>query len=161
MNGKFVSRKGDINVKSTGEYVQGVCTQIENEDGKIIVDNKVNKLLVNTTGSSKVEVTYREIKGGLDDPKDVFQHKVNLGKYSSAIIYMPTANYKTPFKFKAKGNISGEISGLTSEYEGDEVKSSDDFQFFPSASEESQAECQKSCYFEFLGTIEFRGYINR
>ena len=50
---------------------------------------------------------------------------------------------------------------LTSEYEGDEVRSSDNYQYFPSASVQSQAECQKSCYFEFLGTIEFRGYINR
>ena len=74
---------------------------------------------------------------------------------------MPTTNYKTPFKFKAKGNISGEISGLISEYEGGEVKSSEDFQFFPSASEEFKAECQKSCYFEFYGTIVFKGYINR
>ena len=160
-NGKFVSRKGNINVRSTGDYVQGAYTQIENEDGQINVDNKINRLLVTTTGSSKVEITFREIKGGLEDPNDVFQHKVNLSNYSSAIVYMPTANYKTPFKFKAKGNISGEISGLTSVYEGDEVKSSDDFQFFPSASAESQTECQKSCYFEFYGTIEFKGYINR
>ena len=127
----------------------------------IVDDNKINRLLITTTGSSKVEITYREIKGGLEDPSHVFQHKVNLSANSSAVVYMPTANYNTPFKFKAKGNISGEISGLTTEYEGAEVKSSDDFQFFPSASEESQSECRKSCYFEFYGTIVFKGYINR
>jgi len=160
-NARFISKKGNIDVKSTGDYIQGVYTQIDNVDGEIIADNKINRLIVNTTGSSKVTVTYREIKGGLENPEDVFQHKVNLSNYSSATIYMPTTNYKTPFKFIAKGNISGEISGLISEYEGGEVKSSDDFQFFPSASAEFQAECQKSCYFEFLGTIVFKGYVNR
>lgn len=159
-NGKFESRKGNITVKSTGDYVQGAYTEIRNEDGKINVDNKINKLLVTTTGSSKVNITYREIKGGLTNPAHVFQHKVNLGSNSSAIIYMPTANYNTPFMFKAKGNISGEISGLTTEYEGSEVKSSDDFQFYPSASEDSKAKCMESCYFEFYGTIVFKGYIN-
>lgn len=161
MNGKFVSRKGNIDVKSIGEYQKGIRTEIQNEDGAINVDNKINQLIVKTTGMSKVTVTYREIKGGLTNIEDVFQHKVTLGQYSSAIVYMPTANYNTPFKFKAKGNISGEISGLISEYEGDEVRTSDEYQFFPSASKETQELCKESCYFDFLGTIEFRGYINK
>ena len=156
-NGKFVSTRGNINVKSTGDYKQGVYTSIENTDGSIVVDNKVNKLLVKTYGSSKVEIKYREIKGGLD-PNKVFQHKVNLANSSSATVYMPTVNYNTPFKFIAKGNISGEISGLVPEYGGDKVKSSDDFQYFPEKSMKDQ--CMTSCYFEFLGTIYFQGYLN-
>ena len=156
-NGKFVSKRGNINVKSTGDYRQGVYTSIENTDGSIVVDNKVNRLLVKTYGSSKVEIKYREIKGGLD-PVNVFQHKVNLADSSSATVYMPTVNYNTPFKFIAKGNISGEISGLVPEYGGDKVKSSDDFQYFPEKSVKD--ECMTSCYFEFLGTIYFQGYLN-
>lgn len=159
-NGRFISTKGNIDVKSTGDYIQGVYTEIENTDGKINVENKVNKLLVKTYGSSKVEITYKEIKGGLTNPLDVFQHKVELYKSSSAIIYMPTQNYNTPFKFKAKGNIDGEISGLIPEYGGDRVKSSDDFQYFPKASQENELLCRQSCYFEFLGTILFKGYLN-
>lgn len=159
-NGRFVSVRGNINVKGTGDYIQGVYTQIENTEGSITVDNKVNRLLVTTYGSSKVEITYREIKGGLTNPLDVFQHKVKLNDHGSAIIYMPTQNYKTPFKFLAKGNISGEISGLIPEYGGDKVKSSDDFQYFPSASSENEELCRQSCYFEFYGTIVFRGYLN-
>ena len=159
-NGRFVSVRGNINVKGTGDYIQGVYTQIENTEGSITVDNKVNRLLVTTYGSSKVEITYREIKGGLTNPFDVFQHKVKLNDHGSAIIYMPTQNYKTPFKFLAKGNISGEISGLIPEYGGDKVKSSDDFQYFPSASSENEELCRQSCYFEFYGTIVFRGYLN-
>ena len=156
-NGKFVSRKGNISVVSNGEYEDGIYTQIENEDGQINVDNKVNKLLVKTTGTSKVEITFREIKGGLDK---VFQHMINIGAYSSAIVYMPTTNYKTPFKFRASGNISGEISGLTNEYEGDEVISSDEYQIYPSSA--AQEAAQSSCYFDFIGgTIEFRGYLNK
>ena len=73
---------------------------------------------------------------------------------------MPTQNYNTPFKFIAKGDISGEISGLIPEYGGDKVKSSDDFQYFPSASKENEELCRQSCYFEFYGTIVFRGYLN-
>ena len=160
MNGIFISRKGNINVKSTGDYVQGVYTQIENVDGQVTVDNKINRLLVVTTGSSKSTITFREIKGGLTDPLDVFQHKINIGGQGSAVVYMPTVNYNTPFKFIAKGNISGEISGLVPEYEGDKVQSSDDFQYFPTASETTKEECQKSCYFEFIGTINFKGYLN-
>ena len=159
-NGRFISKRGNIDVKSTGEYKQGVYTQIENTEGSITVDNKINRLLVTTYGSSRVEITYREIKGSLTNPLDVFQHKVSLNKYSTATIYMPTQNYNTPFKFIAKGDISGEISGLIPEYGGDKVKSSDDFQYFPSASKENEELCRQSCYFEFYGTIVFRGYLN-
>ncbi len=159
-NARFVSTKGDINVKSKGEYIQGVYTQIENTDGEIVVENKVNKLLVTTYGSSAVEITYKEIKGELNE-NDVFQHKVNLHKDSSAIIYMPTKNYQTPFKFKAQGNISGEISGLVPEYGGDKVQASENYQYFPTASSENEELCKQSCFFDFIGgTIHFTGYLN-
>lgn len=159
-NGKFVSKKGNITVNSTGDYVHGVYTEIHNQDGRINVENKINKLLVTTTGSSKVKITYLEIKGGIENPAHVFQHKVNLGPYSSAMVFMPTSNHNTPYKYKAKGNVSGIISGLVSEYEGSKVVSSDEFQYFPSASESSKVQSMKSCYFEFYGTIVFNGYNN-
>ena len=72
---------------------------------------------------------------------------------------MPTDNYNTPYMFKAKGEITGEISGLFNKYAGDEVLSSDEYQFFPSASEDNKALCKKSCFFEFLGKIQFKGFL--
>ena len=159
-SGKFVSKRGDINVKSTGEYSQGVLTQIENTEGKIKVDNKVNKLLVTTYGSSNVDITFRVIKGEFD-PKDTFKHIIKIHKDGNAVVYIPTVNYKTPFMFLAKGNISGEISGLVPEYEGDKVQSRDTYQYFPVASEGSKKKCENSCVFEFIGgTINFQGYQN-
>lgn len=159
-NARFVSTKGDIDVKSKGDYEQGVYTQIENTDGAIVVENKVNELLVTTYGASSVEITYKEIKGELNE-NDVFIHKVNLHKDSSAIIYMPTKNYQTPFKFKAQGNISGEISGLVPEYGGDKVQASENYQYFPTASFENEELCEQSCFFDFIGgTIHFTGYLN-
>lgn len=160
-SGKFVSKRGNIDVKSIGEYSQNVLTQIENTEGSIKVDNKINKLLVTTYGSSKVDITFRVIKGGFEDPKDTFKHIIKIHKDGSATVYMPTVNYNTPFMFLAKGNISGEISGLVPEYEGDKVQSRDTYQYFPSASENSKKECEKSCVFEFIGgTINFQGYQN-
>lgn len=157
---RFVSTRGDIEVYGTGDYIQGVSTVIENTDGKIYVENKINQLLVKTYGSSKVEITYKEIKGGLTNVMDVFQHKVDLYKNSSAVIYMPTQNYDTPFKFIAKGNIDGVISGLIPEYGGDNVKSSEEFQYFPSAAFKDDEKCRQSCYFEFYGTITFASWLN-
>lgn len=160
-SGKFVSVRGNIDVKNTGDYIKNVYTEIENTEGSIKVDNKINKLLIKTYGSSKCEVTFREIKSGFANPNDVFQHKVDLYKNSSAVVYFPRANYQ-PFKFRAMGNISGYISGFNSgQEEGSKVYSSKDYQYFPSSSKESQEECQKSCYFEFLGTIEFKIYVER
>lgn len=159
-NGRFISTRGNITIKNTGEYSQGVYTQVENTEGNITVDNKINRLLVKTYGGSKVDITYREIKGGLTNPYDVFEHKVDLHSNSSAIIYIPAHNYNTPFKFIAKGNIDGEISGLIPLYGGDKVKSSDDFQYYPSASKENEELCRQSCYFEFYGTILFRPLPN-
>lgn len=159
-NGIFTSKRGNINVKNTGEYEDKVYTKIVNEDGDINVDNNINKLLLETTGKSRVSVIFRQIKGELIDPNKVYEHRVIIGTYSSATVYLPTINFNTPFKFKAYGNISGEISGLIPEYEGNTVKSSEDYQFFPRASEEYKEACQRSCYFEFFGTITFKGYQN-
>lgn len=154
-NAKFVSIRGNINVKSTGEYKQGVYTTIENTEGAIVVDNKVNKLLVNTYGSSKVEIKYREIKSGLTDPNDVFQHRVVLADSSSAIVYIPTNQYSIAFEFIAKGNVSGSISGL---YGGIDVKSSDNPQYYPN--ETMKEHSQTTCRFYFKGTINFHGHNN-
>lgn len=157
-NGIFTSKRGNINVKSTSEYEDKLKTKIINEDGEINVDNKINKLLIETTGKSKVSVIFREIKGGLSEDQ-AFQHRVIIADNGHATVYLPTINL-TPFKFKALGNITGEISGLVPEYEGNKVKSSEKDQFFPKASEENIEECRKSCYFEFLGNIHFAGYQN-
>lgn len=159
-NGIFTSKRGNINVKNTGEYEDRVYTKIVNEDGEINVDNNINKLLVETTGKSKAIIIFRQIKGGIIDPNQVFEHRVNISNYGSASVYLPAINFNTPFKFKAYGNISGEISGLTPEYEGNTVKSSEDYQYYPIASEENKELCQQSCYFEFYGTITFKGYQN-
>lgn len=157
---KFVSIRGNINVKSTGEYIQNAYTEIENTEGQVNVDNKINKLLLKTYGSSKCEITFREIKGGLTNPLDVFQHKIDIHKYGSALVLMPTVNYNTPFKFKAKGDISGRFSGVSAGNIGGEIYSSDEYQYYPQDSEASKEASKQSCYFEFYGTIRFEGYNN-
>ncbi len=154
-NAKFVSSKGNITVVGTGDYVDRVYTEIRNKDGNVSVQNKVNRLLVETTGKSTVTVVFDQIKGGLDVDK-TFQHiiKVNpsLGK---CVAYLP-ANITEPFKFMAKGIISGEISGLVNEYEGYNVMASDEYQYYPNV--ESQDLTVNSCYFLFDGKIHFVGY---
>lgn len=160
-NGIFTSKRGLIKVKNTGEYEDKVYTKIVSEDGDIDVDNNINKLIVETTGKARAAIVFRQIKGEILDPLKVFEHKVNIGSSGSAIIFLPAINYKTPYKFKAYGNISGEISGFTPEYEGNTVKSSEDYQYYPKASEEYKEKCQQSCYFSFYGTINIRGYQNQ
>ena len=142
--GNFTSDKGDITVNNHSEYNSGFYTEIKNVDGKVVVYNKVNRLLLTTTGRSNVEVTFGEIKEG-----EIFQHKINTSTQGSCVVYMPTVNVP-PYKFVAKGIISGEI--------GVSISASENDQFYPSLTYKNQAVLNAS--FEFIGRITFKSYSN-
>lgn len=156
-NGKFTSTSGDIDVKSLAEYEDKVYTSIINTDGKVVVDNLVNKLLIETYGRSNVSVTFRQIKTGLNI-ENVFRHVVKINKLGKCEVYLP-ALIKEPFRFIAKGNISGEIAALVTEYgTGNKVESREEYQYYPNV--EQQGLTVNSCEFLFDGTIHFNGYQN-
>ncbi|MBE5738249.1 MAG: hypothetical protein E7354_00740 [Clostridiales bacterium] len=156
-NATFTSKRGNIVVNSTGEYEQGLVTHIENVDGNIEVINKVNKLRIKTLGSSKVTVTFEEVKNSLT-AATTFEHSVQLHDKGSAVVYLP-AIISEPFKFKATGNISGSISGLGNEdYMGNTVVADEDYQYYPNNSQTNIDKSSLSCYFLFHGTIEFKSY---
>lgn len=145
--GRFTNDKGEINVKSVGEFVDEYYTQINSVDGDVKVYNKINRLLLTTTGRADVDITFGRIK-----ENKVFQHKVNTSTQGSCVVYMPTNTPDgTPlpaYAFLAKGIISGEI--------GIVINASEKRQYFPNST--YQAEAVNNCCFEFVGRIEFRGY---
>lgn len=153
-NGTFESVKGNIKVNSTSDYIKGVTTNIKNRDGEIEVVNKENKLLVNTTGKSKVKVSFQHIKGNLN-PNDSYRHTINIDKQGKCTVYMPTV-YDVAYTFIAKGDITGSIRGLNGAGGIDRVQSSDEPQFYPDSThaEDSKTTVQ----FLFSGTIHFEGY---
>ncbi len=155
-NGIFISEKGDIKVIDKGDYVDGYYTKINNITGSVDADININKLLLQTTGRSKVSVTFREVKTGLT-PETTFQHQVKIGEGGSCTVYLNPIISK-PFKFIASGEISGEISGITLEYEGYNVQSREGYQYYPSVNEKYRADTE-SAYFLFLGKIHFTSYL--
>lgn len=159
-SGKFTSRKGNIDVKNTGDYVDGVYTEIKNTDGNINVDNKINHLIIRTTGRSNVSVIYREVKSGLN-LSNIFKHIVEINSQGRCNVYLP-AIITTPFRFKATGNINGEITGLVPEYGGTKVQSSEDYQYYPNVDIKDDFEQDRidSCEFSFTGNITFNSYQN-
>ncbi len=153
-SGVFKSKRGNIKVNSTGDYEQNIDTYIENVEGNISVVNKVNKLRIKTLGSSKVSVTFEEIKDGLSQP---FRHSIELDESGSGEVFMPTSASKIiPFKFTAKGNISGTLWGMTNSEGNASVVQKDTVQYYPS--EDYKTACDSSCEFVFNGTIEFKQY---
>lgn len=156
-NGSFTSKRGNILVNSTSDYMDKVVTYIENVDGNITVVNKVNKLRIKTLGSSKVTVTFEEVKSGLAADK-TYEHAVELHDKGSAVVYLP-AIISDPFKFMATGNISGSISGLGNEdYMGNTVVAKEEYQYYPNNAQSNQDNSKFSVYFKFHGTIEFKSY---
>ena len=156
-NGSFTSKRGNILVNSTGDYMDKVVTYIENVDGNIEVVNKVNKLRIKTLGSSKVTVTFEEVKSGLAADM-TYEHAVLLHEKSSAVVYLP-AIISNPFMFTATGNISGSISGLGNEnYMGNTVVADEEPQYYPNNAQININASEHSVYFLFDGTIEFKSY---
>lgn len=145
--GRFTNVKGEIEVNSMGEFADEYYTQINSVDGDIKIYNKINRLLLTTTGRADVDITFGRIK-----EDKVFQHKVNTSTQGSCIVYMPTNTPDgTPlpaYGFLAKGIISGEI--------GIVITASEKRQYFPNST--YQAEAVNNCCFEFIGRIEFKGY---
>ncbi len=163
--GIFTSKKGNITVNSTGDYEHGIYTQIENVDGKITIVNKANKLRLKTLGSSSVTVTFEQVVTGLNPgteqvPGTTFEHSIVLHEKGSGVVYLPSSHsIRCAFKFMAKGNISGSISGLVDIYEGSAVVAKDTYQYYPDNSETSITGSTETCYFLFDGTIELRSYV--
>lgn len=145
----FVSHSGDINISNNSELQSDISTTVTATNGNIKVSNRINKLTLQTKGDAVVDITFKEIA------TISFEHKVVLNSGSSAVVYLPANNYNTPFMFIAKGNISGQISGVNS---GLYVTSSDDPQYFPTSSDDVIEECKNNCSFIFNGTINFKGY---
>ncbi len=158
-NGTFVSKRGNIEVNSTSEYNDGYETYIENVNGEITIINRINKLRIETLGSSKVTVTFEKIKSGLA-PDKVFEHSIKLNDKGSGKIYLPSGDTTVPaYEFTATGNISGTIKGLnTGDATGSSVTAKDTPQYYPDDSETSKNEAVSSCRFKFHGTIELEGY---
>lgn len=159
-NGTFVSKRGDIEVNSTSEYVDGYETYIENVNGNISIVNRINKLRIETLGSSKVTVTFEKVKSGLASNK-VYEHSIKLNDKGSGKIYLPSGDTSVPaYEFTATGNISGTIKGInTGNATGSSVTAKDTPQYYPDESEEHKNEAITSCRFKFHGTIELIGYF--
>ena len=142
--GKFSSNRGDINVYSCGDFNEEYYTEISNVDGNVKVKNHINRLIVTTSGRSNVVVVFGKVK-----TDSVFQHKINTNTNASCVVYMPTVGV-APYRFIAKGIISGEIGG--------KVSASETEQIYPSSSTENKAAALKNCSFAFIGKIEFKAH---
>ena len=98
----------------------------------------------------------REVKTGLT-AETTFQHRVIIGEGGSCVVYLnPIVEH--PFKFIAQGEISGEISGITLEYDGYNIQSRDEYQYYPSVESKYRAD-NESAYFLFTGKIHFESYM--
>lgn len=159
-NGTFVSKRGNITVNSTSDYVNGYCTLIENVNGNVSVVNKINKIRIKTLGSSKVTVTFENVKNNLSSDK-VFEHSIELDDKSSGKVYLPSGDSSVPaYEFTATGNISGTIKGInTGDATGSSVTAKDTPQYYPSEKVYTDSNGASSCKFKFHGTIELVGYF--
>jgi len=147
-SGWFASNRGNIEVSSVSDYVKEYHTTISNVDGNIKVYNKINLLKVDTTGRSKVEVTFGQVKTGME-LGEAFQHSVKIKAGGSGIIWMPQLSGDDCYKFVAKGNISGDIGSI-------EIEASNSDQYYPNENYKAQTIYNASFYFE--GTIVFKSY---
>ncbi|MGN0961401.1 MAG: DUF4097 family beta strand repeat-containing protein [Christensenellales bacterium] len=153
--GKFESKRGDIEVSSNSDYVDGYYSEIINEDGNIKVYNEINRLLVNTTGRSNVEVIFGRIKAGFESVEKVFQHQIITSTQGNCVVHIPTLN-TVYFKFKAIGIISGEIASFENDNTYYKVEASELDQYYPNASYKDETILNAS--FLFNGKIELKGY---
>lgn len=154
-SGNFESKRGNINVTSKSEYNKDYRTLIKNVDGNVTVVNKINHLIVRTTGRSTLHITFNEIKEGFESIEEAFQHQVDVGEnVLSCTVFIPTAPIVS-FRFKAIGSVSGEIAGF-----GDggfyEVEESEQEQYYPG--EDSKESSMNNAHFLFSGKIVLKGH---
>lgn len=143
-SGTFKSEKGNMDLKSTSDYVAGYFTEIENKDGNINLENKANKLYLKTTGYSNVYLKFLTIA-----PSASVEHVVSVDKdMGKADIQMPIN--AGAFKFQATGNVSGEM--------GDNVEAKNEWQYFPNNSDENVELAENAASFRFTGNIIFHGW---
>lgn len=156
-SGKFTSVKGDIIVNSTSDYVDGYSTKIENVDGLVDVENKINLLEVKTTGRSKVKVKFGVVKDGFKSEQEAFEHKIITNKTEGSCEVLIPTDKTVYFKFTAKGNISGEISGFNGDNNYYKVEASDNPQYFPNSDYANEENTKLNASFWFEGKIKFIG----
>lgn len=154
-SGKFTSKKGNITVESKSDYASDISTEINNEDGKVIVYNEINLLTINTNGKSRVEVVFRKIKSGFTSVNNAFQHQIKVKGTGSGFVRIPTLD-TIPFMFVATGQISGELAGFTNDNNYSSVESKATEQYYPNSSRKSETTLNASFLFE--GKIELAGY---
>lgn len=163
-SGTFTSKKGNITVTSKVEnestdFTKGYSTEINNVDGKVIVDNAGNPLIINTTGKSRVEVVFRKIVTGLDsDDAQYFKHQIKIKGTGSGFVRIPTLNVPA-FMFEATGGVYGELSGFENNnntHTKEDNMDSDSPQYYPNSTKKDEASTSASFLFE--GKIELAGY---
>ena len=155
-SGNFVSEQGEIRVESAGDYEHGRVTKIKSKDGNVFVINKVNQLNLNITGTAKAEIKFTTIKTGLTDAT-TYQNTIKTGTHGRCELYLPvrSVNDDLYFKFTAKGNITGALSGLEGEYleHGMNVVSKDEPQYYPN--KDAEVLWFTCCSFYCEGNIHF------
>lgn len=139
-SGAFYSKRGNITVKSTSEFISGVNTIIQNESGSVDIDNMENKVDILLKGKGVLKAVFRK------NTENAIEHKINISNSSSANIYIAAKGY---FKLKAVGVISGEIGeSLTN------IVSNNSYVYFPKDADSSLFE--NKCSYEVLGgTVKF------
>lgn len=141
-SGKFINNRGDINVYSRADYIEGCVTEILNVDGNIKVKNEINRLILTTTGRSKAEVVFGKIKDNLTNR---FSHKIDCSTNGSCIVYFPTVNISA-FEYTAGGIIDGDLESGTG------------VQYFPNSSADNIQTAQSTAKFTFTGKITIKGH---
>lgn len=152
-SGTFSSKKGNIKVNSRSEYYKGCATDISNEDGKVEVYNYTNRLTINTTGKSRVEVTFGKIQSGFDSVTDTYQHQIRIKGQGSGLVQIPTLN-TVPFMFMANNGVTGELAGFNDGKT--QITDSVYEQYYPS--QDSASDSRYNVSFLFDGKIELNGY---
>jgi len=155
-SGLFVNERGEIKVESVSEYNKDYSTIIETYDGNVNLVNKVNLINVKVTGEARADIRFIDIKNGLTE-ETTFQHQITTGSEGSASVLINPSKSGIYFRFYAEGNISGEISGLTLDYAGNEVQTSNEYQYFPDRTQ-GESKWWECCSFKFIGNIAIHSY---
>lgn len=166
-SGSFTSKKGNITVNSKVEneatdFTKGYSTEINNVDGKVIVDNAGNPLIINTTGKSRVEVVFRKIVSELSSAEaPYYKHQIRIKGQGSGFVRIPTLNVPA-FMFEATGGVYGELSGFENNnntHTKEDNMDSDSPQYYPNSTKRDEASTSASFLFE--GKIQLAGYSSQ
>lgn len=99
-SGTFSSQRGNITVKNSS-LKDNFVTTIISKDGKVKLDNLENKVVVNASGKSQLELIFRH-----NLPNQSVNHVIILSSSTIADIYISQNDF---FKLRANGKVSGNI----------------------------------------------------